>query len=162
MTARLVADNLHTQVAFTAKVMAHDPQAQWASINANHMLPSGSSLFHPHTQGAVDRFPTTTQALLSQVNAEDFVAYLETERSWANGTSGRSAELNGWPALLRLVSRSFAPSFPASRAQHNSLMTRSKPWVTASPEPSTFMPSLAYKVSMRPSMALPEAGPGTC
>jgi UDPglucose--hexose-1-phosphate uridylyltransferase len=60
--------------------MAHDPPAQWASINANHMLPSGSSLFHPHTQGAVDRFPTTAQALLSQVNAEDFSAYLETEK----------------------------------------------------------------------------------
>jgi UDPglucose--hexose-1-phosphate uridylyltransferase len=80
MTARLVADNLHTQVAFITKVMAHDPQAQWASINANHMVPSGSSLFHPHTQGAVDRFPTTTQALLAQVNAEDFSAYLQTEK----------------------------------------------------------------------------------
>jgi UDPglucose--hexose-1-phosphate uridylyltransferase len=80
MTARLVADNLHTQTTFVAKVMAADPQAQWASINANHMPPSGSSLFHPHTQGAVDRFPTTAQSLLSRVTAADFLAYLETEK----------------------------------------------------------------------------------
>jgi UDPglucose--hexose-1-phosphate uridylyltransferase len=80
MTARLVADNLHTQVAFIAAAMAQDSLAQWASINANHMLPSGSSLFHPHTQGSVDRFPTTAQALLSQAKPADFSAYLETEK----------------------------------------------------------------------------------
>jgi galactose-1-phosphate uridylyltransferase len=28
-----------------------DPAAWWVSINANHMLPSGSSIFHPHFQG---------------------------------------------------------------------------------------------------------------
>lgn len=80
MTPRLVADNLHTQVEFTAAVMKHDPQALWASINANHMLPSGSSLFHPHTQGAVDRSPTTFQRLLSEVSADTFRAYLDTEK----------------------------------------------------------------------------------
>jgi galactose-1-phosphate uridylyltransferase len=80
MTARLVADNLHTQVEFIRSVMKHDHEARWASINANHMLPSGSSLFHPHTQGAVDRFPTTFQRLLSEVAAETYDAYLETEK----------------------------------------------------------------------------------
>ena len=53
---------------------------QWASINANHMLPSGSSLFRPHTQGAVDRHPTTFQRLLSNVSRAEFEAYLDAER----------------------------------------------------------------------------------
>jgi UDPglucose--hexose-1-phosphate uridylyltransferase len=79
MTPRLVADNLHTQVEFVSAVMGADPEAQWASINANHMLPSGSSLFHPHTQGSVDRYPTTFQRLLSQVGRDQFRAYLDTE-----------------------------------------------------------------------------------
>jgi UDPglucose--hexose-1-phosphate uridylyltransferase len=80
MTPRLVSDNLHTQVEFVSAVMRADPEAQWASINANHMLPSGSSLFHPHTQGSVDRYPTTFQRLLSQVSREQFEAYLDAER----------------------------------------------------------------------------------
>jgi len=80
MTPRLVADNLHTQVEFLSAVMKADPEAQWASINANHMPPSGSSLFHPHTQGSVDRYPTTFQRLLSQVSRAQFEDYLEAER----------------------------------------------------------------------------------
>ena len=80
MTPRLVADNLHTQVEFVSAVMMEDPEARWASINANHMLPSGSSLFHPHTQGSVDRFPTTFQRLLSQVSQDQVSAYLDAER----------------------------------------------------------------------------------
>ena len=54
ITARLMADNLSTQVAYSRAVMAAEPESRWASINANHMLPSGSSLFHPHLQGIVD------------------------------------------------------------------------------------------------------------
>ena len=55
ISARLMADNLAAQVAYIRAVMASDPDARWASINANHMLPSGSSLFHPHLQGLVER-----------------------------------------------------------------------------------------------------------
>ena len=76
MTERLVRDNLRTQVQYGKAVMAADPASRWASINANHMLPSGSSLFHPHLQGIVDSQPTTLQRMLSEVPAERFDAYL--------------------------------------------------------------------------------------
>jgi galactose-1-phosphate uridylyltransferase len=56
------------------------------------MLPSGSSLFHPHLQGSADPFPTTFQQLLSQVRAERFREYLATERRlgerWIGSTGG--------------------------------------------------------------------------
>jgi len=101
MTARLVADNLHAQVEFVSAVMRYDNEAQWVSINANHMLPSGSSLFHPHTQGAVDRFPTTFQRLLSEVTEEQFQVYLATEKQRRERYIGRVAGIE-WLA-------SFAP-----------------------------------------------------
>jgi len=91
MTPRLVADNLHAQVEFVSAVMRFDSEAPWASINANHMLPSGSSLFHPHTQGAVDRFPTTFQRLLSEVSPELFQVYLDTEKQGGERYVGRVA-----------------------------------------------------------------------
>ena len=80
MTERLIADNLWTQVAYAKAVMARDADSRWASINANHMLPSGSSLFHPHLQGIVDSQPTTMQRMLSEVPANRFEAYLAAER----------------------------------------------------------------------------------
>jgi UDPglucose--hexose-1-phosphate uridylyltransferase len=80
MTERLLGDNLRAQVAFAKAVIAADPPSRWASINANHMLPSGSSLFHPHLQGIVDSQPTTAQRQLARVPARRFEAYLEAER----------------------------------------------------------------------------------
>jgi UDPglucose--hexose-1-phosphate uridylyltransferase len=80
MTERLVADNLFAQVAYAKAVMAADPESRWASINANHMLPSGSSLFHPHLQGVVDSQPTTMQRMLADVPAQCFSDYLAAER----------------------------------------------------------------------------------
>lgn len=80
MTNRLMADNLATQVAYAKAVMADDPESRWASINANHMLPSGSSLFHPHLQGIVDSQPTTLQRMLADVPSERFQSYLDAER----------------------------------------------------------------------------------
>jgi UDPglucose--hexose-1-phosphate uridylyltransferase len=80
ITRRLLADNLATQVAYAQAVMAAEPQSRWASINANHMLPSGSSLFHPHLQGIVDSQPTTFQRLLADVPGQRFEAYLDAER----------------------------------------------------------------------------------
>jgi galactose-1-phosphate uridylyltransferase len=76
-----VADNLATQVAFDRAVLAYDSEARWASINANHMLPSGSSLFHPHFQGGVNPTPTNVQRLLAATPPERFTDYLEAERS---------------------------------------------------------------------------------
>jgi galactose-1-phosphate uridylyltransferase len=80
MTERLIADNIAAQVAFARAVMRRDPAARWASINANHMLPSGSSLFHPHLQGIVDSQPTTLQRQLADVPGDRFGAYLAAER----------------------------------------------------------------------------------
>jgi galactose-1-phosphate uridylyltransferase len=80
MTDRLVGDNLWTQVEYGRAVMAADPGSRWASVNANHMLPSGSSLFHPHLQGIVDPQPTTMQRMLAEVPAGLFESYLQTER----------------------------------------------------------------------------------
>jgi UDPglucose--hexose-1-phosphate uridylyltransferase len=102
---QLLADNLATQVAFAKAVMAADPESRWASINANHMLPSGSSLFHPHLQGIVDSQPTTLQRLLAEVPAGSFADYLDSER--------RSGEryLGDTGSIQWLVS--FAPIAPA-------------------------------------------------
>ncbi|HEV8624186.1 MAG TPA: hypothetical protein VG034_06995 [Acidimicrobiia bacterium] len=80
LTPRLVTDNLAAQVAFDDAVVAADPAASWASINANHMLPSGSSIFHPHFQGGVNPVPTNQQRLLAAVPGERYVDYLATER----------------------------------------------------------------------------------
>jgi UDPglucose--hexose-1-phosphate uridylyltransferase len=105
MTEELVADNLLTQVAYERAVIAADPAARWASINANHMLPSGSSLFHPHLQGIVDSQPTTLQRMLAEVAPERFDAYLQAERHAGERYLGDSGRVE-W-----LVS--FAPIAPA-------------------------------------------------
>ena len=81
LTPRLVADNLAAQVAWARACVDADPDAAWVSINANHMLPSGSSIFHPHLQGAVNPVPTTMQRLLSRVPPGRFHDYLERERA---------------------------------------------------------------------------------
>jgi UDPglucose--hexose-1-phosphate uridylyltransferase len=105
ITEQLLADNLETQVTYAKAVISADPDSHWASINANHMLPSGSSLFHPHLQGIVDSEPTTLQRLLADVPAARFQAYIEAER--------RSGErhLGNTGAIEWLVS--FAPIAPA-------------------------------------------------
>jgi UDPglucose--hexose-1-phosphate uridylyltransferase len=81
LTTRLVADNLAAQVAWARACVSADPDAAWVSINANHMLPSGSSVFHPHLQGAVGPVPTTMQRLLVQVPPHRFADYLEREQA---------------------------------------------------------------------------------
>jgi UDPglucose--hexose-1-phosphate uridylyltransferase len=105
MTEQLIADNLATQVAYENAVIAADPDARWASINANHMLPSGSSLFHPHLQGIVDSEPTTLQRMLVDVPPARFDAYLSAERESGERHLGNTGRVE-W-----LVS--FAPIAPA-------------------------------------------------
>lgn len=105
ISERLLADNLAAQVEYVQAVTASDPDARWASINANHMLPSGSSLFHPHLQGIVDSQPTTMQRLLSDVPAARFTDYLQAERAVGERFLGDSGRVQ-W-----LVS--FAPIAPA-------------------------------------------------
>ena len=75
-----MTDNLATQVEFVRAVQAFDPGAGWATINANHLPPSGSSILHPHLQGSGDPAPSTLQAMLAEVGAERFEDYVATER----------------------------------------------------------------------------------
>jgi UDPglucose--hexose-1-phosphate uridylyltransferase len=105
MTDRLVADNLATQVAYATAVMESDPKSLWASVNANHMLPSGSSLFHPHLQGIVDSEPTTVQRMLAGVPSERFESYLTAERRLGERYLANTGRVE-WLA-------SFAPIAPA-------------------------------------------------
>ncbi len=105
LTQRLLADNLAAQVAYAQAVMAAEPQSRWASINANHMLPSGSSLFHPHMQGIVDSQPTTFQRMLADVPPERFDGYLDAERRAGERYLGDTGRVR-WVA-------SFAPIAPA-------------------------------------------------
>jgi UDPglucose--hexose-1-phosphate uridylyltransferase len=97
--------------------MAGDASSQWASINANHMLPSGSSLFHPHLQGIVDSQPTTYQRLLTEVPAERFDAYLEAERrSGARhlGHTGRVEWLASFAPIAPAEIRAFVPGIAST------------------------------------------------
>ena len=105
MTPAILADNLATQVAFARAVMAAEPWSRWASINANHMLPSGSSLFHPHMQGVVDSQPTTMQRMLAELPPQRFSDYLEAERRSSERYLGDTGRIE-WLA-------SFAPIAPA-------------------------------------------------
>ena len=105
LTPRLVADNFAAQVAFDAAVAAADPAACWASINANHLLPSGSSIFHPHFQGGVHPVPTNQQRILAAVPGARYADYLATERRIGRRWLG---ELGGITWLA-----AFAPLGPA-------------------------------------------------
>jgi galactose-1-phosphate uridylyltransferase len=80
LDAPALADNLRTQVAFARAVAAHDPSAGWFSVNANQSPPSGSSIFHPHLQGAANPLPTTAQRALAAVEPALYRAYRVQER----------------------------------------------------------------------------------
>jgi len=101
MTPGLVADNLAAHVQYIKAVMNADVDAVWASINANHMLPSGSSLFHPHLQSSVDPLPSTVQEMLAAVPGERFRDYLESEQRTGERYIGSTGSIE-WLA-------SFAP-----------------------------------------------------
>jgi UDPglucose--hexose-1-phosphate uridylyltransferase len=112
MTQRLIADNLAVQAGHAAAVMAADPGSRWASVNANHMLPSGSSLFHPHMQGIVDSQPTTFQRLLAEVPPERYAAYLAAERRGGErylGDTGRAEWVASFAPVAPAELRAFVP-----------------------------------------------------
>jgi UDPglucose--hexose-1-phosphate uridylyltransferase len=116
ITDGLMRDNLATQVAFERAVMAADPESRWASINANHMLPSGSSLFHPHLQGIVDSRPTTLQRMLADVPCERFESYLEAERRAGErylADTGRVQWLVSFAPIAPAELRAFIPEVPS-------------------------------------------------
>lgn len=114
MTPRLVTDALAVQVEFAKAATGFDPAAPWVALSANHMLPSGSSLFHPHLQGSVDPYPTTFQRLLSEVPGERFGEYLKTERRLGErylGSTGCVEWLTAFAPVGFHELRAFLPDF---------------------------------------------------
>jgi galactose-1-phosphate uridylyltransferase len=105
LTPALVADNLRVQSAFGRAVLASDPSAEWIGVNANHLAPSGSSIFHPHLQGSANPLPTTMQRLLATVPPAEIRAYVAAERSDGSRLVVSSRAID-WVA-------SFAPLGPA-------------------------------------------------
>ena len=104
ITTPLLRDNLAAQIEFEAVVHAHDPSCGWMSINANHLPPSGSSIFHPHLQGSANPVPSTMQRLHAELADRTIDDYLELERDGPRHI--RSAEGVEWIAA-------FAPIGPA-------------------------------------------------
>jgi UDPglucose--hexose-1-phosphate uridylyltransferase len=104
ITPKLMRDNLRAQIEFARAVIRRDPEAVWVSINANHMLPSGSSVFHPHLQGSVNPLPTTMQRLLAAGSGR-LHGYLDAERAAAERVVADTANVT-WLAA-------FAPVGPA-------------------------------------------------
>jgi galactose-1-phosphate uridylyltransferase len=105
LTPALVAGNLQAQRDFARAVLAVDPAAAWITVNANHLPPSGSSIFHPHLQGSANPLPTTMQRLLAAVPPGDVRAYVSAEREEGVRLAA-SAHGIDWVA-------SFAPLGPA-------------------------------------------------
>jgi galactose-1-phosphate uridylyltransferase len=80
LSPQFIGDNVSAQVEFGRAVRAHDPASRFVSINANHLPPSGSSMFHPHLQGVANPVPTTTHRVLAELSAERLRDYLNVER----------------------------------------------------------------------------------
>jgi galactose-1-phosphate uridylyltransferase len=112
MTERLVVDNLLAQIAFVRAAQRARADAVWSSVNANHMPPSGSALFHPHLQGLVDPRPTTMQRLLLGVSDELVTEYVEAEQREGHrwlGSTGRVAWLCAFAPIGPAEIRAFVP-----------------------------------------------------
>ncbi len=105
LTPPLVADNLRVQRDFARAVLEVDPSSKWVTVNANHLPPSGSSIFHPHLQGSANPLPTTMQRQLAGVASRDIRAYIAAEREHGARLVATSKGID-WVA-------SFAPLGPA-------------------------------------------------
>jgi galactose-1-phosphate uridylyltransferase len=80
------------------------------------MLPSGSSLFHPHLQGIVDSEPTTIQRQLADVPPARFEDYLAGERVAGErhlGNTGRIEWLASFAPIAPGELRAFVPGIPS-------------------------------------------------
>jgi UDPglucose--hexose-1-phosphate uridylyltransferase len=116
LTPELVTDNLATQVVWLGAVARHDPAAHWMSVNANHLVPSGGSLFHPHLQGAANPVASTYQRLLADLPAERFADYLASERRLGArhlGGRGRVEWLAAFAPVGPAELRAFVPGVAA-------------------------------------------------
>jgi UDPglucose--hexose-1-phosphate uridylyltransferase len=116
LTPQLVTDNLATQVVWLGAVARHDPAAHWTSVNANHLVPSGGSLFHPHLQGTANPVASTFQQLLADLPAERFADYLATEQRLGArylGGRGRVEWLAAFAPVGPAELRAFVPGVSA-------------------------------------------------
>jgi len=75
ITPTLLADNLAAQVEFLQSV-----DERWPAVNANHLPPAGSSIFHPHLQGTASPLPTNAQRLLAELPPATVREYIALER----------------------------------------------------------------------------------
>jgi galactose-1-phosphate uridylyltransferase len=105
LSTALLRDNLIAQVEFGRTVIGYDAASSSVAINANHLPPSGSSIFHPHLQGSANPVPTTSQRAFAELPPERVHDYLELENQSAERLIG-SADGVTWLA-------SFAPAGPA-------------------------------------------------
>ncbi len=88
-TGEQVFNALKAIQIYFQKCAANDADTLYPSVNANYLLPSGSSILHPHLQPILDPFPTNFHRRLLEASAQyrkeqgsDFWEDLkETERS---------------------------------------------------------------------------------
>ena len=84
------------------------------------MLPSGSSLFHPHLQGIVDSAPTTVQRLLADVPPHGSSAYLDAERRAGERWLGNTGRVEWLASFAPIAPAELRASSPASLARASS------------------------------------------
>ena len=71
----LLRDALAVALEFIVACRAHDPQAEWFTINANFLFPSGASATHPHWQVLGGRHPTPAHRRLHDCAATHHAAH---------------------------------------------------------------------------------------
>jgi UDPglucose--hexose-1-phosphate uridylyltransferase len=120
LTPSLLADNLISQVTFARAVLSHDPSSRWVSVNANQLPPSGSSIFHPHLQGAANPIPTTVQRLLADRGPARVREYLELERQDGERLIGSTRRVD-WVAAFAPVGPAEIRAFVADAASPEEL-----------------------------------------
>jgi hypothetical protein len=132
MTQRMVADNLATQVQFARAVMRHDPEARWASINANHMLPSGSSLFHPICRAASIGHRRHFSGCWPSCRPSAIASTLSSNAGRGSAIWVRPVGSTGSRALHRSRQPSYVPSSTSAAPPPSSITTWSRSWARES------------------------------
>ncbi len=69
-TVEHVLNALKAIQIYFQKCAATDPDPLYPSVNANYLLPSGSSILHPHLQPILDPFPTNFHRRLLDASAQ--------------------------------------------------------------------------------------------
>src|SRR5205814_7370175 len=161
MTPELIGDNLASQVEFVRAVMRADDEAVWASVNANHMLPAGSSVFHPHLQGSVNPTPTTFQRLLADVAERSFVPTWSPRSATGRAIPAAPGTSTGSPASLLSARPSYEHSFRGLPRRRSSMASSPRSLAAALRPRSAFTRTSASRASTWPSTEPRSAPPTT-